>query len=831
MAFHVACPITCRRICYCKLGFPEKLRSDAGRRGFLEEIARVQEFFADPRSFGSSADAAATVQVLVPRVSVPVAAPAPEIVGGEGEEVVSAQKKRADLQRKAAAASVAAEDFARRFEAGGVTAELTGEAAGDLAQEDHGSSTAKVMCRMCFSGENEGSTRALKMLSCKSCSKKYHRDCLRSWAQYRDLFHWSSWTCPSCRICEVCRRVGDPNKFMFCRRCDAAYHCYCHQPPHKNVSSGPFLCPKHTRCHSCGSNVSGSGLSTRWFLSYTCCDACGRLFVKGNYCPVCLKVYRDSESTPMVCCDVCQRWVHCQCDDISDEKYQQFQTDGNLHYKCTACRGECYQVKDLSDAVQELWRRRDIADSDLIARLRTAAGLPSQEEMFAISPFSDEEGSGPVILKNVNGRSLKFSLKGLGDKTTKGGKEYGKFSKNSSSNKKYGKKKFYKVGFVGQSAETNENERHGEQYLDSNFQDKKAKVLQSYKSEGQMFEPGMEKSDDQPGILNHSYMKDVVTNEKRTPMVVQLKTNKRQNLHTKESSAKHATNSEIVKGTKLVIHLGSRNRNVTASPKPEAPSYIEQDLAAPNGTEDVEQQTSYDNDVCMHVANDGPTDIDNGKGIKYDNANRSKRVKHGHGEGGLKKQVVSKLGVPETETISSRGNVIEEPERPESNSNTTNPFISGKHSAEKSAAVEALTATTIKREVPLKKYSRNSSSSSRSENHFSIQSPPASDALSKDPKPLLKLKFKSPYFENQSSWVSWGEEERSSIKGQRSKRKRPSPSVRENKTDAHSHHKNPKNEVMEANWILQKLGKDAIGKRVEVHQSSDNTWHKGIVSM
>ncbi|RRT65837.1 hypothetical protein B296_00040739 [Ensete ventricosum] len=77
---------------------------------------------------------------------------------------------------------------------------------------------------------------------------------------------------------------------MYCKRCDGAYHCYCQQPPHKNVSRGPYLCPKHTRCHSCGSTVPGSGLSTRWFLGYTCCDACGRLFVKGNYCPVCLKV-------------------------------------------------------------------------------------------------------------------------------------------------------------------------------------------------------------------------------------------------------------------------------------------------------------------------------------------------------------------------------------------------------------------------------------------------------------------------------------------------------------------------------------------------------------
>lgn len=28
----------------------------------------------------------------------------------------------------------------------------------------------------------------------------------------------------------------------------------------------------------------------------------------------------------------------------SDEKYQQFQADGNLQYKCAACRGDCYQV-------------------------------------------------------------------------------------------------------------------------------------------------------------------------------------------------------------------------------------------------------------------------------------------------------------------------------------------------------------------------------------------------------------------------------------------------------------------------------------------------------
>lgn len=27
----------------------------------------------------------------------------------------------------------------------------------------------------------------------------------------------------------------------------------------------------------------------RWFLSYSLCDACGRLFTRGKYCPICLK--------------------------------------------------------------------------------------------------------------------------------------------------------------------------------------------------------------------------------------------------------------------------------------------------------------------------------------------------------------------------------------------------------------------------------------------------------------------------------------------------------------------------------------------------------------
>ena len=57
--------------------------------------------------------------------------------------------------------------------------------------EEQGQSNVNVMCRICFFGENESSERARKMLSCKTCGKKYHRSCLKSWAQHRGKATWS----------------------------------------------------------------------------------------------------------------------------------------------------------------------------------------------------------------------------------------------------------------------------------------------------------------------------------------------------------------------------------------------------------------------------------------------------------------------------------------------------------------------------------------------------------------------------------------------------------------------------------------------------------------
>ncbi|XP_072992393.1 uncharacterized protein [Typha latifolia] len=806
MAFHVACPITCRRVCYCELGFPSGLRNGKARKEFWEEIEALEEFLSDPWILRDGGAAVATVQVEVPRVAPPQA-PLLTAPADDGEEA-----RRAAMQRQA----MAAEDYARRMETG-ASAEVIREAAGCHAGEDQGFSAVKVICRICFSGEDEGSSKAIKMLSCKTCSKKYHKSCLKSWAEYRDLFHWNLWSCPSCRICEVCRRTGDPNKLMFCKRCDGAYHCYCQQPPHKNVSHGPYLCPKHTRCHSCGSSVPGSGLSTRWFLGYTCCDACGRLFVKGNYCPVCLKVYRDSEIRPMVCCDVCERWVHCECDGISDEKYQQFQADQNLQYRCAACRGDCYQVHDTEDAVRELWKRKDIADCDLITSLRAAAGLPSQEEEISASPSSDDEQIGPIILKNDNGKTLKFSVKGINDKQSKNIKESGKNSL---------KKKGYQTKFLVENEEIYLEKRHEARSLEDSFIDQKISDMTSPRNDGPEMlssprtrSPGMDviSGVNQMDTKYVTVAKESTANRVHVVPKVKIKGAKLPNSHLREYAGENVTKSETMRGTKLVIHIGSRNKNVSGSPRSETSScQRDQDLASCHGSEDTLQKKTKDGENFMHGDHSGITKSGYSKGAKIDSKSYIRFSRHGNKNDDVKPGKASDMQQKSNVGYAEESGLTEACRSP----------IAGKRNNKFDPTAETVGKGTARNEIVQNKQFVDAYADVRNNSDGKPSLLSASN-----PKPLLKLKFKNPYFEQPSSWAPSGVE--NSVKGQRSKRKRPSTEKMGSSEDENftkHHQENTIDEAMDANWILQKLGRDAIGKRVEVRLSSDSSWHQGMVS-
>ncbi|XP_068343569.1 uncharacterized protein [Pyrus communis] len=832
MAFHVACPITCRRICDCALGFPPTLATGNAKASFLEDVLRLHDFLIDPSGIRARDDGK-TVQVAVPKVLPPPPQPVmPSVVGDvaaalvedESAAAASSQAKRAALQRKAAADMVAAEDFARRFESGYLSDTSRG-----VVGEEQAQSNVNVMCRICFCGENEGSERARRMLPCKTCGKKYHRNCVKVWSQHRDLFDWSSWTCPLCRICEVCRRTGDPNKLMFCKRCDGAYHCYCQHPSHKNVSPGPYVCPKHTQCHSCGSKVPGNGLSVRWFLGYTCCDACGRLFVKGNYCPVCLKVYRDSESTPMVCCDICQRWVHCHCDGISDERYQLYQLDGNLQYKCATCRGECYQVKNNEDAVVELWRRKDKAEQDLIFSLRAAAGLPTQEEIFSISPYSDDEENGPQLLKNEYGRPLKLSLKGLVDKSPKKTKDSGK----KSSNKVSAKKKEYQEFFVGKTEVIQRFGGHDDpQSFGSSLGYDKNDEVPPYKNAeldlysspiaGSISHTEEICSVNEPGVLKHKFVDEVMaSDEDRTSKAIRVKS-KSHALDSGEDTGKHAGKSKPVKGKKLVINFGARKINLTKSPTSDASTcQREQDLVTAIGGEDASQQRG----TVMVDRHDGSANAKD----KSDYSGPLKVPKVSGREGNFIKLGKVRSGASDQNPKFERGDKADgyEAIQPEQTPVAFGKGIEGGMTA----AVPVGEVPTLRNDRVYSRKHSHSRSNIRNETNDAYAQTPVSHSSSKDTKPTsLKFKLKKPNIENQSSYL---EEEKNCVKGQRSKRKRPSSfgektSFVENDSKPQSVH-NVMDEI-DVNWILKKLGRDAIGKRVEVQQLSDNSWHKGVVS-
>lgn len=86
----------------------------------MQEVARVEQFLKDPWLINKRDNA--TVQVKVPKVVVASnpPPPIPHFAADAADEsaAASAQVKRVALQKQAAAASVEAEDYARRFESG-----------------------------------------------------------------------------------------------------------------------------------------------------------------------------------------------------------------------------------------------------------------------------------------------------------------------------------------------------------------------------------------------------------------------------------------------------------------------------------------------------------------------------------------------------------------------------------------------------------------------------------------------------------------------------------------------------------------------------------------
>eukprot|EP00040_Diaphanoeca_grandis_P025634 m.142274 g.142274 ORF g.142274 m.142274 type:complete len:759 (-) comp30243_c0_seq1:347-2623(-) len=210
---------------------------------------------------------------------------------------------------------------------------------------------ASALCGFCLKTQNSNKKNKFEeMVGCATCPNAAHPSCLGFDDALTDMIRTYEWQCIDCKGCSVCRDAGDEEKMLFCDCCDRGYHTYCIGL--SGAPKGRWVCKLCGLCASCGTTTPGPDKNDKWQHKYdsreedqpkflqTLCVSCSKVFDKGDFCPSCLVVYRTDETDlPMVCCDKCDRWVHAECDNIDEDKYEDLSQEGS-YYECLLCRGE-----------------------------------------------------------------------------------------------------------------------------------------------------------------------------------------------------------------------------------------------------------------------------------------------------------------------------------------------------------------------------------------------------------------------------------------------------------------------------------------------------------
>mmetsp|Transcript_1081 Transcript_1081/g.3803 ORF Transcript_1081/g.3803 Transcript_1081/m.3803 type:complete len:1058 (+) Transcript_1081:206-3379(+) len=158
-----------------------------------------------------------------------------------------------------------------------------------------------------------------------------------------------------CSLCkEECGSEGEAGRrAVICNVCGRRVHLQCaDDPPLHKFPSGGWVCSGCRQCHTCGSRSAGSGASSKWMRNFTLCNACGRLYGQGKFCPLCDKVYRDSDyETPMLCCESCEKWVHAHCEGMNEEEYKAYEAEDKQYY-CPMCRVKREERRRIAEAAR-----------------------------------------------------------------------------------------------------------------------------------------------------------------------------------------------------------------------------------------------------------------------------------------------------------------------------------------------------------------------------------------------------------------------------------------------------------------------------------------------
>ncbi|CAH0561809.1 unnamed protein product [Brassicogethes aeneus] len=237
------------------------------------------------------------------------------------------------------------------------------------------------ICFLCGSGGRD------YLIYCSLCCESYHSFCLE---QGSHNIRQTSWLCPKCTLCTECNQ-NDRQK-VNCQKCMKAYHPECFNKKWNSVDQ-PTVCSKCMHCKSCGSeNI------TKFVGNLPLCITCFKLRKEGKFCPMCQHCYDENECcAKMMECAKCNKWVHSQCEKLTEEQYQILAIlPESIEYVCALCSSN-----------KECWRKA--IDCELKASFNHVIRLLSKNKMARTTlKWSPLNNHTPLQKSITNVRRLQF---------------------------------------------------------------------------------------------------------------------------------------------------------------------------------------------------------------------------------------------------------------------------------------------------------------------------------------------------------------------------------------------------------------------------------------
>ncbi|KAJ2850517.1 Structural maintenance of chromosomes protein 5 [Coemansia brasiliensis] len=234
-----------------------------------------------------------------------------------------------------------------------------------------------------------GSAGSSKLSACYGCGDRYHDFCIRTLSS--QSFLSPKFVCPACRVCARCFTAGGSEiteDLLQCDQCGVCVHARCsaQQSVHRDglagivrESGGRWKCDSCICCLECGFVMTAGDIAKHqngespktsewqqrvcWMHDFSICGQCAQQIDRGKVCPECIATYANSQvgNSSMVCCDICQFWVHANCDPaLTPSVYDALITLEDEAYVCPRCCTTSYgsgmleSSQDNSDAEDDL---------------------------------------------------------------------------------------------------------------------------------------------------------------------------------------------------------------------------------------------------------------------------------------------------------------------------------------------------------------------------------------------------------------------------------------------------------------------------------------------